>query len=605
VSSPRGRRRAALPSAGFRRPSAIDDSGLVFTLFGENGGVEGVYSFADLPGSIALRQAIVRGFAEVCGPGRVWTSSHSAENARGALRSLLTFACSRPDPPQMAEHLTPALLAAWNDDLGPAVLARKNAGLARKVLLAAPGVPAGAGRALRLRADGAKELAEPESYSLEEFERIRACAASLFNTALTRIRGNREHLRRWYAGAFEADTDEYLRGQALDGILRTGDVPRYVAAGSQESGRVRAAYLRALGGAKIGRCRNELYLDTVELFALHVLLVAAEGWNRSVLARMTVPDHDPAAADEFDIHMVKIDKRRRPVRLRHTSNNLVDDGPDSPGRLMARAIEATELARQTLTLLGQPTDLLLVGRAGVWQRTPRGGFLFGVTKGGTKIFADRVGLTDAEGNRRAVTLRPLRRTVQVRIRKEPSHNSPETHDDVYVLRDATTPQATADTIAEGLNNALEHARTVTTMKMLLGDDAEVLLELADHPQLAQAVTSGAADTATAACMGFTDSPHAEPGQPCPASFLLCLGCRNAIATPRHLPRLVYLHSCLDSLRGTVGEQVWELDWREHWLRLESLLNVHTTVAQRADALRRSTERDRTLIDDLLRRRLDP
>jgi hypothetical protein len=173
-----------------------------------------------------------------------------------------------------------------------------------------------------------------------------------------------------------------------------------------------------------------------------------------------------------------------------------------------------------------------------------------------------------------------------------------------VLRDTSTPEATADTIAQGLNDALEHARAVTTMKMVLGGDAELLLELADHPELAQAIISGVADTATAACTDFADSPHADRGRPCPASFLLCLGCRNAIGTPRHLPRLVYLHSCLDSLRGTVSEAVWDLDWREHWLRLESLLRANTTGAQQADALARLTARDRTLIDDLLRRRLD-
>jgi hypothetical protein len=347
-------------------------------------------------------------------------------------------------------------------------------------------------------------------------------------------------------------------------------------------------------------------LDTVELFALHVLLVASEAWNRSTLAKMTVPDHNPAAADDFDIHMVEIDKRRRPIRLRHTSNNLVDNGPDSPGRLMAQAIEATELARQTMALLGKPTSLLLVARAGVGQgRAGRAGFVFGVTRHGTKVFADRVGLADGDGGRRNVTLQPLRRTVQVRILKEPAHNSQEVHDDVYVLRDPSTPQAAADTIAQGLSDAVQHARTVTAMRMVLGDDADLLLELADHPELAQAVIAGAADTATAACTGFTDSPHAEPGQPCPASFLLCLGCRNAIGTPRHLPRLVYLRSCLDSLRGTVGEAVWDLDWREHWLRLESLLKGHTTAAQQEDALVRLTDRDRALIDDLLRRRLDP
>jgi hypothetical protein len=603
VSSPRARRRAALPGAGFTRPAAVDESGLVFTLYGESGGIEGVYRFADMPGGVGLRRALVRGLAEVCGPGREWRSANSAANARGALRAFLTFASTQPDPPQAPEHLTPALLAAWNAQLEPTALARKNAGLVRRVLLATPGVPAGAGQALRRARDGVFEDREPESYSLQEFERIRGAAASLFNTALIRIRANRSHLGRWYRGQFAPGSDDDVRGQALDHLLRTGDLPRYPHTGTG-AGRIRAEHLRVMGGASISRARNELYLVTEELFALHVLLVASEGWNRSVLEKMTVPSHDPAAADDFEIHTVEIDKRRRPVRLRHTTDNLVDDGPGSPGRLMGHAIEATELARQTLALAGLPTDRLLVGRATF--RNANGGFLFGVQKRGSALFTERVALPGEGGGLKPVTLRPLRRTVEVRIRKAPVHNSQETHDSVYVLRDLSTPDAVADTIANGLSDALEHARTVTTMRMILGTDAEILLELADHPDLARAVIAGAADTATAACTSFTDSPHADAvGQPCPVSFLLCLGCRNAIATPRHLPRLAFLHSCLDSLRAAVSEAVWELDWREHYLRLTSLLQVHTTEAQRADALRRLTERDRAMIDDLLRRRLDP
>lgn len=58
-----------------------------------------------------------------------------------------------------------------------------------------------------------------------------------FSTALTRIRSNREHLRRWQAGGFprpglreqyrqtQPATAAYLAGEALDSLLRTGDVP--------------------------------------------------------------------------------------------------------------------------------------------------------------------------------------------------------------------------------------------------------------------------------------------------------------------------------------------------------------------------------------------
>ena len=92
--------------------------------------------------------------------------------------------------------------------------------------------------------------------------------------------------------------------------------------------------------------------------------------------------------------------------------------------------------------------------------------------------------------------------------------------------------------------------------------------------------------------------------PCTASFLLCLACGNAIATRRHLPRLAYLQQALDELRAVLGPAVWDQDWREHHLRIRSLMNAHPTAAERTAALAEVTDTDRILIDRLLRRKLD-
>ena len=190
-----------------------------------------------------------------------------------------------------------------------------------------------------------------------------------------------------------AGSTDWVIGEALDAILRTGDVPR--------PGRgcdMLHRHARVLGGRGADKTWARLFLTGPEAFALAVLLVASEGWNRSVLHRMRVPDHDPAVGDdEFDIHLVEIHKRRRPVRLRYTSNNLVDTGPDSPGRLMRQAIEATELARQSLELLGRPTDRLLVSRR---TGTPDDPFCLGIP--GPSVVARwsaEAGLSTPEGHR--------------------------------------------------------------------------------------------------------------------------------------------------------------------------------------------------------------
>ncbi|TWP32699.1 hypothetical protein [Leekyejoonella antrihumi] len=204
-----------------------------------------------------------------------------------------------------------------------------------------------------------------------------------------------------------------------------------------------------------------------------------------------------------------------------------------------------------------------------------------------------------------MSLRRVRRTVQVLVRKQPAQNTEETHDSIYVLRDPAARAEAQHTIARGLADALDHAQAVVKMRTVLGEDATELIELSDDPELARAIRRGDMDTATAACTGFFHSPFAdEPGQPCTASFLWCLRCENAVVTRRHLPRLVYLHRGLNELRGTVDQSVWDQDWREHFQRLHLLLAEHTTTAEQAASLRTISDIDRRLIDSLLHRGLD-
>src|SRR6185437_2483025 len=151
-----------------------------------------------------------------------------------------------------------------------------------------------------------------------------------------------------------------------------------------------------------------------------------------------------------------------------------------------------------------------------------------------------------DGMEPQVSLRRLRRTVQVLIRREPAQNSQQTHEPAYVLRyPATLPEAEQVT-AQGLTDAVSPARATMKMRMLL--DAGPGQPAAGAASLEQALADGALDTATGACLDFTNSPS---GQPCTASFLDCLACPNAVAARRHLPRLAWLHRALDELRATV------------------------------------------------------
>ena len=168
-----------------------------------------------------------------------------------------------------------------------------------------------------------------------------------------------------------------------------------------------------------------------------------------------------------------------------------------------------------------------------------------------------------------------------------------------MLRDPATRPEAEQVTAQGLAGAVGHARDVMQMRMLLDAGPERLTDYASSPHQAEALADGALDTATGACLDFHHSPFSPPGQPCTASFLDCLACRNAVATRRHLPRLAWLHRALEELRGTLDAAVWARDWRPHFLRLGALLEDNTTPAERGVAARSVSDADRELIRGLL------
>lgn len=595
-------RRAALPPAGYARERQLDPAALTVTVPGESGGVEAVFDFSVLPGPRPLLAACAEGFARLAGPDQHWRAAATCTNGYKAIREFLRHAATLDPPPGTPADITPAVWAGWRLSRPASVHGRCCSLLTRQWLPQVPGIPAATAAAAAKRIPAGPAPTEA-AYTREEFEQIKAAAARTFRAALMRIRGSREHLRRWHDGEFprpglreqyrqtRPGTADYLTGEALDMLLRTGDVP--LNAGRDRG--VLARHARALGGVSPLHTWGRLFLTMPEAAALAVLLVCDQGWNRSVLDAMTVPDDMPGAGEDgLDMYRVPVLKRRRPSRTRHTSANLVDDGPDTSGRLIRQAVEATEPARSTLAALGEPTSRLLVAR----RATPAGKTMFclGVPPSDSlRRWAASAGLPGPGG---PLQVR-LRRTVQVLIRREPAQNTPQAHEQVYVLRDPATRPEAEQVTAQGLSDAIGHARDVMQMRMLLDARADQLTDHVGSPEQAQALAGGTLDTATGACLDFRDSPFSPPGQPCTASFLDCLACRNAVATRRHLPRLAWLHRALEELRGTLDAAVWAQDWRTHFLRLTALLEDNTTPAERDAAARSVSAADQELIRGLL------
>lgn len=224
-------------------------------------------------------------------------------------------------------------------------------------------------------------------------------------------------------------------------------------------------------------------------------------------------------------------------------------------------------------------------------------------------WSKHAGLTTPAGAGVRVSPRRLRRTVQV-FYGGPRHNTRSTHESVYLLRDAQVRAESTDVVAQGLSDAVNHAVARVRMRLIRhGDgqhhvDPEDLAARAGIPvATAQQVVAGQADTATGACVDFEHSPF-TPSGPCAVSFLLCFACPNALATDRHLPRIVYLHHAMTALRSVVDPAVWRVDWAAHHARVTDLLDSHTSVAERPVLRGRVSDTDRRLVDAMLARRLD-
>jgi hypothetical protein len=108
----------------------------------------------------------------------------------------------------------------------------------------------------------------------------------------------------------------------------------------------------------------------------------------------------------------------------------------------------------------------------------------------------------------------------------------------------------------------------------------------------------------AGCVDNTNSPHSPAGQPCQASFMLCLGCPCARATPQHLPLQVRLHDELLNRRAGMTPLRWTQRYALPFAQLEDPLQQAGPAAVADARAAATTADDRQLIARFLNRELD-
>ncbi|MEV6825564.1 hypothetical protein [Amycolatopsis sp. NPDC051102] len=584
--NPRSGRRAVLPESVHHRPAVLEPGTLVVRHIAEQSRKEAVYDFGALPLAPQLQRELAELFAGQLGPAGSWRALPTSSEIWQKVVTFAGWLAAREPGPQQFSELTVGIWNAWRLSRADSTVGRREVSKLGPLLAKHPALPAPVRELMtrRMPTETRREVA----YQPHEFDRIKKLATQKVRAALRRIREHVELVEQWRTGQLPEGTEQWLAGEALDHIARTGDLPNHVSISrTDQSRRVRPPlrHLDILGASPWRR----LFLTGEEASSLAVLLVATYGWNATPVSELTVPDTTPnAGPDGHTIYRVELHKRRRGGAGTVETRNLTDWGADSPGRLIAQAIEMTAPARAVLAADGAPTDRLLVWRLNRVRDPQRPNPAPELFRSGVDdhTFRNMLKIWKTEHGM-SVSLRRLRKTVIVLHNRTPTQHTQDTHDQIYVLPDPQTWQRSSPIIAEGIESALVHARTTFTARTSRTD------------------LPGAQDTVTAGCTGYTHSPFGEDGAPCRASFLLCTACSNAVIMPRHLPRLAYLQHALDELRGVIGARIWDQEWRHHHARLADLrTRPDFTAAEWRDALAEVTEHDRTMIDHLLRNRFD-
>ncbi len=625
-------RRATLPPGGYAPSPTARPERLVVEGLDDIGRPLGRYDLSGLAGPLVLRERLADAFAVQAGYGGSWNSPSTCKTSFYIMRSFCDFLAGI-DPPLAG--FADLRAAHWNDfqlflrterSQGPQSLGATMT-IMRTLLGQIEEIPAATrGQIDRWwRTPHGQEAGELRVLTAAEFDRVRSAARRHALLARRRITDSWALLERWRREpATLPDADRRL-GEVLDFLARSGDVRRwpnaYILSPGWAPVRMRHSTIAAAGGVR--KVTAALFPTKADLVALAVLFVCEAGFNRSVIETLPAGHRRPdGTIGDVEIRTVATDKPRRGAR-RHSTHNFVDtnlavEGVDLVGLSAYRlALDITAGAHRVLEDLGHPSDRLLVHWSG--QRNEHGLRLQAeLPLAESEIeWAEALGLrTDPDANGEIMVLRAtlpeLRRTFQV-LGRRPAQNTLRTHVRSYLARSTVGREEARETIAAGLTDALAATRAVTLAKVLSPADVEAARSDPDRVAARFGVSvatlhkvlSRRADTVLAGCTDFHHSPHAPAGEACPASFLACLVCPNALATPAHLPVQVAVQDALSEIASAVDEDTWAARYAPHLARLTDLLNGHTSPTERDDARGQLTPVESERIRRLLTRDLDP
>jgi hypothetical protein len=362
-----------------------------------------------------------------------------------------------------------------------------------------------------------RDADESQPLPMDVYYAILKAATVAVNAEYQRIQPHLELLAQREAGQLPAERKAFA--DALHEVATTG------AAGS-------AAARDALG-ITVHRCagiiaaRPKLFVTFGGAVAVSVLIACLEGANLAPINERKVPSAAPGLGVADDIWTVEDEKRRR-QKYPYEAHPI----PKNARRAMAKIIEMTQPARDYLAANELPgSDRLIVywpGRGG--GPTPSVGLE-------ADVF-DRKRIDWWPDPDLPISFNRIRKTVRVLIDRAPQGHSRATWSTSYIeASEVERERLMTEAVETGLWTVIKSAESHLKMRF----------------ERIPAATD--TDTAIAACSDWEH--HPLTGQPCGDDFLLCLQCKNAFATPRHLPRLIELRHQLEAIASTDGP-----DWTD-------------------------------------------
>lgn len=556
-------RHASLPDVGYRRPPAVNiHPGTVQVDFVPEDPEDRshTFDFSQFPLAYDIQLWLANAMATATSPSGPKRTYESAVATHRTISSFVQYLADLNSPPRDPSSITGTHFDGWILSIGGVAKKRRVIGVLRSTLRHADLLSDSLSIRLSTLNTVSATASVLKSYSDPEWNAIVSAAKREIRRATSRIRQNQLILKlyREDKGTTTVASDSEQFARLLDYVDRFGDVPRYKSgAGTKE--------VNKHGGSRF--LMTSLMLTPSEAAAAVVLMICTTGQNLSTLDRATCSL--TSSSDETDTvqsGQLALTKKRRGAA--HASMVVtLSDSPDtslggaagpefglnSSLGVYHRLHELGELARR---LAG--SDALIA----YWSCTGGGGR--GVRSGLSKALLYDWSATislKSDGTDRVLTIdsRRLRLTYLERVQR-PVAQSLNTLVVDYLSRNRT--------------NISEYQKLISDVLAVEVGKATKILQTAEEYVVDGAnrdIGSGAFDTVLVSCIGNLRSPYSAHGQPCDASFLLCLECPCARVAPHHLPMLLAFRDEVRRLRQVMEPLRWAVQFARSLALVESIL----------------------------------